>query len=97
MVPVDGQRQGEGGDDHEPHVAQFGAGGQREYICGEDLIEDVESDDAEHDDRTDDDDTAVAELGPRLDHLRQAELRSLRGVKRREDGADGDTRHDGQQ
>jgi hypothetical protein len=38
-----------------------------------------------------------AELGATLDHLRQAELRSLRGVERHEDGAGQVADHDRQQ
>ena len=58
-------------------------------LRGENLIEGVEADvgderHAPHQQRAD-----VAELRPRLDHLRQAELRSLRRMKRHEEGAEG--------
>ena len=39
--------------------------------------------------------TDITELRPRLDHLRQAELRSLRRVEGHEEGADGATPDDG--
>ena len=43
-----------------------------------------------------DHDAAVAELGPRLDHLGQAEHRSLGGVERHEQRAEADAEHAGQ-
>ena len=48
------------------------------------LIGDIEGHVGEQHGEQRDHDAAVAELGPRLDHLRQAEDRALRGVERHE-------------
>src|ERR1700689_2190758 len=62
-------------------------------MSGEHLIEGVVADVGDQGHRPHQQRADVAELRPRLDHLRQPELRSLRGVKGHEECAEGTAEH----
>ena len=62
----------------------------------EDRVSHVEADKSKQRAHQHDSDAAVTELGPGLDHLRQPELRALRGMKRDEYGAEQNSERAGQ-
>ena len=57
-------------------------------LSGDDRVEHVESDKKEYCDGLRKQGTVVSELGPRLNHLRDAQARALHGVESHKEGAE---------
>ena len=87
VVPDQGQSRRQHGEDHDPQV---GAARRDDLdrLGREDELEDVVADVDEDGDQQREGDAERAELGARLDHLRQAEPRALVGVQGHEPGAE---------
>ncbi|HET7315480.1 MAG TPA: hypothetical protein VFJ08_14090 [Salinisphaera sp.] len=81
---------------HQKRIPEQRPAGQHDLQCfgGQNDVEYVEAAVDEHGRGERQDRPARAELGPRLNHLRQAQPRPLVGMKRHEEGAESGAQHD---
>jgi len=96
VVADERHHEGHDGDDDDPE-GLAAVDGRVEGLAGQDRVEDVEAGVLQVGEEPHEQRSHVPELRPRLDHLREPELGSLRGVERHEEGPDEGSAHDGDQ